>query len=216
MFCSNKCFFEANKNFHQFECGFCLDELESFFTKAIAIALKTFFQALTTCGCSIEELRQLFQETMNKEFTVFDLDINGKNFGRMHFKAINSLCTNQIHRTVESIFRRYAAIIVLEDFLYKKSSFKNYIQNETGGIFFIESMFKLTQIAESNFHELHALTPNAKHQVNEQYGLGCYSFASLLSHSCAPNVMRLTFDGLSYIVVSRKISKGEQIFDNYG
>jgi hypothetical protein len=46
-------------------------------------------------------------------------------------------------------------------------------------------------------------------------GNGCYLFCSLLNHSCAPNIKRLNVEDKIVLIVSRPISKGEQLFDSY-
>lgn len=216
MFCSEKCLQSANKKFHRFECGISQSNFDLYFTKQTTIALRTFYEALNICGNSIEELKILFNESNCAEFTAFDLNIKDCNFKKMYFNVINSLCTNQEFRRSDDVLCRYATAIILHDFLIKHSSLKNIIESDVNKSFFIRAIFKLTQIAESNFHELYALAPNKERQMNEQFGIGCYGFASLLSHSCSPNVVRITFNGSNYIIATRKIYKGEQIFDNYG
>lgn len=47
-------------------------------------------------------------------------------------------------------------------------------------------------------------------------GYGIFPFASLINHSCYPNVCRVTVDNKMVLVVSRPIKAGEQIYISYG
>jgi SET domain-containing protein len=50
----------------------------------------------------------------------------------------------------------------------------------------------------------------------ESIGKAVFPFASLLNHSCAPNVARIDVESKMYLVLKRPIKAGEQLFDSYG
>lgn len=218
MFCSSECENKANDKFHHIECDFSCEDFDNFFTTAIKAAFRTFLQAFSIFEGSIEKLRQYLMKNVERDLTAFDLNFNNKDevYQRDVILAMNALSTNEEKRQVVEKFRRAIVCTILSEFLQSYSRLKDALRNEENEIFFLSFMFRHIQIAESNYHELYALSPVKLHQDNEQFGVGSFPFSSLLNHSCAPNVLRLTFNGFNCIVVSRKIQKGEQVFDNYG
>lgn len=216
MFCSAKCLNEANEKFHLLECDFSCDCFWEFFTISVQAAFRTFLAAINICGGSFDHLNDFILKEKNTKCTVFDYDVKDTMFRKNILLAMNSLCTNEDERPFVEKLRKVIVCVILCDFLLKNSSLKSVLETDGHEYFFVKFMYKHIQIAESNYHELYALSPSKIHQENEQFGVGSYPFASLLNHSCAPNIFRLTFDGLNYIIVSRPIGKGEQLFDNYG
>lgn len=217
MFCSTKCKDEGKKRFHDFECHFNSSAFEKFFNIAIKASLRTFLLALSIFDGSIEKLKQFFCDNNDvNDVTVFDVDVKDEKYMQQLLLAMNSLCTNEEKISEVEKFRRAIVCTIACDFLKNHSKLCNVLVNEQNEIFFMNFLFKHSLIAESNYHELYALSPLKPHQVNEQFGVGGFPFSSLLNHSCTPNVFRLTFDGKNYIIASKRIEKGEQLFDNYG
>lgn len=206
---------EANKKFHKFECDYP-NGFETFLTIAVRASLRTFYEALNIFDDSLESLRDFVIRSENSEATIFDADINNVTYKKQIFSAVDTLSTNEESRSTVDKFRRAIVCSILSDFFQKNSRLSDTLNCVEKNKFFMSFVYKHTQVAESNFHELYALSPQTSHQENEQFGVGSFPFCSLLNHSCSPNVFRLTFDGLNYIVASRRIMKGEQIFDNYG
>lgn len=215
MFCSTNCMKEANEKFHQFECDFSSDTFGRFFSIAVRSAVRVFLEVLHSFGGSFEELEKFFVEN-NSDTTVFDVDVEKEMYKRHLSLAVNSLCTNETQRSEVEKFRRAIVCTLLCDYLNKHSNLKRILADDCNARFFMKFMYRQSQIAESNYHELYALSPQKFFQENEQYGVGCFPFASLLNHSCSPNVFRLTHDGFNYIITSRCIKKDDQVFDNYG
>lgn len=193
------------------------ENFSKFFTTAVRAAFRTFIQALSTFGGSFEKLRQYLADSEVKlDMTAFDLDFNDESFSRNVFLAMNALSSNEEKRPEVENFRQAIVCTILSEFLLNHSCLSNALINKENEAFFLKFMFRHIQIAESHFHELYSLAPQRKQQENEQFGVGSFPFSSLLNHSCAPNVFRLTFNGFNCIIVSRKIERGEQVFDNYG
>lgn len=48
------------------------------------------------------------------------------------------------------------------------------------------------------------------------HGSAVYPFCSLLNHSCAPNILRVSTGSRTVLVALRVVEIGEQLFDNYG
>lgn len=217
MFCSKKCIKEANKKFHSIECDFNAGGFGTFYNVAMRASLRAFLVALSIFDGSNNDLKQFMSSNKAApDVTVFDVDTRDGMFMKQLLLAMNSLCTNAEKRSSVEMFRRAIACTILCDFLRKHSKLSVILSDEENAIFFMSFILKHSLIAESNYHELYALSPRKPHQVNEQFGVGGFAFSSLLNHSCSPNVLRLTFDGSNYIIVSRRIEKNDQIFDNYG
>lgn len=203
---------EANKKFHNLECDFAGNSFDIFFSISIKSALRTFIEALIIFEGSVEKLKNYLEQSGNEETST---ENNLKSSHRKNLlKAVNNLTTNESRRHAVDKFRKMSACAILSDFLQKHSKFNEILQNSSNAQFFGNFMYKHIQIAETNYHELYALSGRCCQ--NEQFGVASFPFSSLLSHSCCPNVIRLTFDARNYIIVSRNIEAGEQIFDNYG
>jgi SET domain-containing protein len=82
---------------------------------------------------------------------------------------------------------------------------------------FIENfILRIVDIYDCNFHGICGWSRNfGRIHTAEMIGVGCFSFASLINHSCYPNVNRIYRNDKMLIVVDRPIKKGEQIFDCY-
>lgn len=213
MFCSQNCMNEANEKFHRFECEFSSD-FGTFFTTSVRASLRIFFEGLHIFNGSFLELQRFCHN--ESDLTVFDANVKEAEYRHQLFAALNGLCTNELRRSPIEQLRRAIVCTILCDFMEKHSKLSEALKISENLKFFMNFMFKHTQVAESNFHELYALSPQKSHQDNEQFGVGAFPFSSLLNHSCAPNVIRLTFNGFNFIIASRRIDQGEQIFDNYG
>ncbi|CRK91552.1 CLUMA_CG005209, isoform A [Clunio marinus] len=217
MFCSQHCKDEANKKFHKYECDMNLEGIGKFFTVAVRASMRTFIEALFIFD-GIERLKNFLKEHKDIAFTAFDVDKSSSDqtYHQQLFMTLCSLCSNEERRSTVENFRRAIVCVILYEYLILNSSLQNILRSDENGKFFMNFMFKHIQIAESNFHELYSLKAEKMEQSNEQFGVGSFPFASLLNHSCLPNVFRLSSDGLNYVIVARHIEKGEQIFDNYG
>lgn len=215
MFCSPQCMNEANEKFHQFECDFNADGFGSFFTIAVRASLCTFSEALHLFDGSIDKLKNFISNNAI-DGTVFDVDVRDVMYKRHLLIAMNSLCTNEHNRPTVEKFRRAIVCAILCDLLSEHSRMHSMLSDAGNANFFMRFMHRHTQIAESNYHELYALSPQKPYQHNEQFGVGSFPFASLINHSCSPNVFRLTFNSFNHIIVSKRIEKGHEILDNYG
>jgi hypothetical protein len=94
---------------------------------------------------------------------------------------------------------------------------KELLDSESDVDFFRSFVFKQTQIAASNYHGLYnGVSSGSEIESNPQHGSASFPFCSLLNHSCAPNVVRVSHEGKNVVMVNRPIAAGDQIFDNYG
>lgn len=87
-------------------------------------------------------------------------------------------------------------------------------QNETAQNVLLELLFRFLQTSPTNFHSLNLVEKDEFEDAT--YGCAAYPFASLLNHSCAPNILRVSCNSQLIVVALRVIQPGEQLFDNYG
>lgn len=202
MFCSPACLYTANKGFHQYECQILtlLNETGNW-----RMSFRNFFDALTICDGSVEQLESLMLKADETSPTVFDFDFsNPKSFNN----AKNQLrCMLSLERKVSvkvkdfsSIFRQHPK---LADIWSQHSDFVNK---------FLERMM---QVEILNFHGIKGRSLNRNVPYRSCLGDGGYIFCSLINHSCVPNTMRIVVENRMVLVVERPIKKGEQIFDCY-
>jgi SET and MYND domain-containing protein 4 len=202
MFCSQKCLEEANKGFHQYECSI-LQPLNE--TGNWRMAIRCFFDALSICNGSIEELEFLMKQSDESSPTVFNFNFQ---YVKSSVKAKRYLtCMLALERRVEVKSRDFSSIFNLHPSLSKLwDSHKDFINR------FLERMM---QIEILNFHGIKGRSLDRKNPYRSCLGDGGYPFCSLFNHSCCPNVMRIVVQNHMVLVVERPIKKGEQIFDCY-
>lgn len=214
MFCSVECQRHGEEKFHKYECP-VIDKLNSLAKKILRIAARSFFEALDACGGDLQELKALVKENEGSSKTVFDFDspMERKNV----LIAVDALAANEMQRSHADLFQRAGIVAVVSQLLMNHTSLKDLLTTADDQDFFNCFVFKQTQIAACNYHGLYnGLSKAWEVESNEQYGSGSFPFLSLINHSCAPNLVRVTYGCKNYVVVNRPIAPGEQLFDNYG
>lgn len=220
MFCSENCKWMASKKFHFIECDF-VECWQMLFTKVIQTTFRTFCEAMFICDGSIVKLEKFLTDEMEFGSTIFDFDfskndVEDVNSRKKLFRAVHNLVTNEVNRGFIDDFHRSGSCAILYDFCSKYTPLRDTIKMKQHWDLFNRFIYKHSQIAALNFHELYALAANTLEQENVQFGSGSFPFCSLINHSCAPNLMRITFDCSNYVIILRKILKGGQLFDSYG
>lgn len=198
MFCSEKCAESGFEKFHKYECPI-VDKLNSIATKIARIAVRTFFEAFDICDGDIEKLGALCEENYGKTRTVFDL--NGKINPKQLLQAIDALATNEGGRNMADLFQRCGVVSIISQLFINHTSLEDKLPTDDDKDFFRCFLFKQTQIAACNYHGLYnGVLHNSELETNPQYGSGSFPFCSLINHSCAPNLVRLTFNTKNYVV----------------
>jgi SET and MYND domain-containing protein 4 len=213
MFCSEECREIGTRKFHKYECT-VIDRLNTLSTKILRIAVRTFFEALHVCGGSLKELQTLVAEN-DPMCCIFDFEFPLK--PREVLQAVDALASNETARTQSDLFQRAGTVAIIANLFMKETALKDLLTSDSDVDFFYSFIFKQTQIAASNYHGLYnGVLRNEEVELNPQYGSGSFPFCSLMNHSCAPNVVRVSFEGKNVVMINRPIAVGEQIFDNYG
>lgn len=214
MFCSDECARNGSDKFHDFECPI-IDKLNALGTKILRIAVRTFFEALEVCDGRLSELKALIDENCGTSRTVFDFEhpMERKNV----LQAIDALATNEGERNHADLFQRSGIVAIIINLFLKHTPVKDLLESDDDRDFFRRFIFKQTQISASNYHGLfNGVVRKSELETNPQYGSGSFPFCSLINHSCAPNLVRVTFGCRNYAVINRPVAAGEQLFDNYG
>jgi hypothetical protein len=201
MYCSEACQDEAERTFHNFECSLIEVLLK---TGIMQMAMRFFFQSLNVFDGNILKMKNFLENCENSSTSVYDFDFskvpqNPKNFLQTAYCLARS--DNIPTDSPEMLFMLHP---VLEQMWKFHSKFiKQFIR-------------RIIRIYDSNFHGIcgWSLQQYDNHEA-KMIGVGCYIFASMLNHSCAPNVNRMYVNDKMIIVVDRPIKKGQQIFDCY-
>lgn len=212
MFCSVKCLKRANDAHHRFECPIS-DQLLTLFNKIHLSALRVSLKAVTSFQ-STDELVEFCRENETSNVTTFSFDHTSNLSPLERYQQVHCLATNQDKRKLSDLFQRATIAAVLYNLLMKHTELKNILTSAESESAFSEILFRHLQTAPTNFHTLGlAETPQMQ---GIDYANGAYPFCSLLNHSCAPNICRMSIGRKMMVFALRVIKKGEQLFDNYG
>lgn len=208
MFCSTDCHSKAAKSFHHYECPAAMLLITSL-TDNIQIALRTFFKALSSFSNSTENFIEFMKNFKLTNFFESSSDEISK------LSAICSLDGNDEITVNDEIFSHI--FTSNEKLANIWTSHGDFVRQ------FLRSQIS---IAVRNFHEISEWPVNkikeeemrsmVYQKSTKPYGSAAYPFASLLNHSCAPNIHKIFINGKIIFIVQRPIDAGGQIFDNYG
>lgn len=239
MYCSSECMKSAYERYHRFECEI-VDEL---LTAGIEhISLRMLFEGLSLFGDDICAMAQSLKSS-SANMTVFDLaqgtpnsecKDNDNDDEEAKKKKIYLTTISLASSDFESPFRLsnknyddYQRQILR---VFQSSPALNTLWstlNKSNEIFVSDLMSRLHRVALNYMHGIGGWSLKKAAEVNTAdalmpssyqhlIGNGCYLFASLLNHSCTPNVQRLNVERDKIaVIVSRPIRAGEQLFDSY-
>lgn len=219
MFCSENCNKKANESYHRIECPVIKDMYE-LYTKVILMALRTTTMAISTFDHNLEELRLHIESIDEASLNPFKLNWNTIDPKEI-YSTIHILATNQKIRSYNDLIQRAIFTIVMSDLLFDKTELGKLCDDNQSYRELIESLiFRHSQTAPVNMHSLMYMNfcPSKEEKFQcENLGCGSFPILSLINHSCAPNVVRLTVpNGDVVAFLNRPIAKGGQLFDNYG
>lgn len=204
MFCSKECLKSAEK-FHKYECK-VMDKITNH--AGLNIALRIFFTGFSIFNEDIQEYYKYFKEVLKNPKTIFDFDFSKTESEKDKLTTLFSLCKSSKKFDLTNHI----------DILKSLETFKN-IWDEHHEI--IEIIIQtICQIADHNFYGYFIANPKSSYgytqdDLQQLIGTSANLFCSLINHSCAPNVARISVDGKIAVVVCRSVPEGEQIFDCY-
>lgn len=202
MFCSSECLQLANKSFHQYECNILqvLNKIGNF-----RMAIRCFFDALSICDGSVEELGKLMSESEDLSPTVFNFNFSNERSpdnARNHLMCMMALA-RKVVVTMKDFSRIFQHHPKLTDIWSTHHEFVN------------KFLRRMMQIEILNFHGIKGRALNRSNPYRSCSGDGGYAFCSLLNHSCCSNLMRIVVENRMVVIVERPVKKGEQLFDCY-
>lgn len=202
MFCSTSCHDSATKRFHKFECS-ALDESLDNDNEYDVMILKTVFESLSLCG-SLEKLQALLDEP-KPNFTAFDFNLKGGNHQTSLLKAVYSLkkgpSSSEDLAMADWIVDSHPALI---------SICKTKVQRE----FLRGFIIRIMGIVDRNSYIFYCPSLKSSY-VDDEVGSGVFPFASLINHSCSPNLFRTFVDNKQVFTVKKPIGAGQQLFVGY-
>ncbi|KAJ6643601.1 SET and MYND domain-containing protein 4 [Pseudolycoriella hygida] len=213
MFCSQNCYDEAHKSFHQFECPI-IDFIHETCNRTQLIALRSALYAFTSYD-SIAELKEVLSNIENIEVTAFSCQYP-TTCKKEQFLKILSFPTKQAERSTEELLAVAAVASALYDQLIERTMLKSLLPNDDDRNVLLELLFRFLQIARMYFHTLSLSNRQYGTPQGGVIGSTVLPFCSLINHSCSPNIIRISFGTKMVVFVLRNIRKGEQLFDNYG
>lgn len=192
----------AEENFHNFEC----DIIEILHKSGIMqMAMRIFFQALNMFDGSIEEMKKFLEKFENSSTSVYDFDFSSDREKAKNFLA-SLYCLARSDKTPGDASPK----VIFQSHPYLSKLWNDH------EIFIQNFIARVIDIYDCNFHGICGWSRKFSDARNPQMvGVGCFAFASLINHSCYPNINRIYVDDKMLIVVDRPIKKGEQIFDCY-
>lgn len=218
MFCSPECYAKAHSTYHRFECPI-IDYLFALFNKLHLIAIRTAIMSILSF-VTVEKLQDFIQESGDIEVNVFTTKTPDQPMpdydspAQKSFHQIYSLETNELKRSKSDLFQRAVIAAVAYHQLIRHTPLAEQCkESENAQNVLLELLFRFLQTTPTNFHSL-TFVDVGEEEV--QYGSGAYPFASLLNHSCSPNILRVSYDQKMVLMAFRVIKAGEQLFDNYG
>lgn len=213
MFCSRECQMKGMSLFHRFECT-AIDGLFNLFNKIHLSALRVVLKVFTD-PIEFEKIKQFMTDLDESTVNPFTVDHADRSICE-RYKPIHTLATNQTKRNVADLFQRSTIGAMIFKFLADNPFLKEIFEaaDENRNIF-QSLLFRHLQTSATNFHSIGTI--EVPTDIDLTFASGAFGFSSMINHSCSPNITRFNLNG-KYILlfVQRSISKGEQIFDNYG
>jgi hypothetical protein len=194
----------AERNYHNFECPINEILLKS---GIMQMAMRFFFQSLNIFDGSVDELKKFLDACHDSATCVFDF-----NFSTSDEQTAAKSCLLSAYNLAgnEAVSSDESPSFIFNIDPVLKTMWKAHSE------FITKFITRVIQIYDSNFHGIcgWSLKRSDKREA-QMIGVGCYSFASLINHSCAPNVNRYYLYDKMMVVVDRPIKRGEQLFDCY-
>lgn len=198
MFCSEECLDKSHASFHGVVC----ERLDAIWDQDEHEAVETIYtwKGLTESLYVVQDRAEILQDLMdsNNRTAIFDLDLANEQDDFKYLSFINSLDAHSLFGD-EKFYKEVSSDFVTTTLRPLKA--------ETVPIL-VEYSTRLAMIRYR-----HSLPLTQRH---ETACMALLPFGSLYSHSCDANVFLVHIDDKIVHVVTKPISKGEQLFICYG
>lgn len=201
------CLEQAYERYHRYECPVITDLLTS---GSVHIVLRLFFIALSTFDGSVDKLENFLNDNENGTSTIFDSSSDAT--GREREKNNLLFAMSMIKCSKSYTLNVHEAIL-------KKNPELSEVW-ELHQEFITSFLQRLCQIADLNIHGIFGASIQRSdytdvRDLQHSIGTGTLLFSSLVNHSCANNLLRMSVEGKVVYVVCRPVAQGSQLFDCY-
>uniref|UniRef100_A0A2M4BHX6 SET and MYND domain-containing protein 4 n=1 Tax=Anopheles marajoara TaxID=58244 RepID=A0A2M4BHX6_9DIPT len=218
MYCSDECREQAHQTYHRYECPIVRD-MWRIFTKIPLMSLRTVTMAITffdhNLDAMLEHLDALNEATVNP--FAMDWTVATK---RDIYNTVHVLATNEHVRDCKDMGQRIFFALIIRHLLLDRTPLGAMCFGDPKKTQFLyDLLLRHLQTVPTNMHSLYYMQYQRKAKAFEpaNYASACFPLLSMINHSCAPNMTRVTLpDGSCGVLIIRPIAKGGQLFDNYG
>lgn len=205
MFCSQTCLEASWNRFHKFECGSLDQSLENDNEYDLMI-IKIVFESLKYAG-GLEKLQALVGDP-KLNATVFDFDMN--------LKKTNNQLEKNFLKAIYSLKKGPSSDedLTMAEWIADLPTFSRMYTTKSQKDFLKSFVIKIMGIIDRNSYIFYCPSLSSPY-VSEEIGSGIFPFASLINHSCSPNLYRVFVDNRQAFVVKRPIEAGQQLFVGY-
>lgn len=211
MYCSEKCYDVAMKNYHQYECPI-IDDIHKMlkYTEDV-FPLRMTFRAIANFG-SVNDLTAFLSESDGQNNNVFNMDL-GSTMGISPRESYAQIYSIQKETSNLCRYRLFYLPSIYLELMRKTSMTKQFPENLL--LKLIRHHIQLLPAPIILEYVLKQGDVSVINDVNEDVALGMYPFRSLINHACLSNIA-FTFSGTRAIVsVLAPIKAGEQLFESY-
>ncbi|XP_044738180.1 SET and MYND domain-containing protein 4 [Chrysoperla carnea] len=210
LFCDDKCQKLGYESFHRYECQLLNSIYKLNIPKMALLALRIALVARNEYR-NIAEMNEtnpsligLVPDSTNKDKMILDTNYTG----------IHYLIANTEHFPINELLHKTVIASILLNLLKQTDFFD---EDQSMVEIAAELLLRHLQTAPSNFHQITATKVLGEEMSeNISFAEGAFPFLSMLNHSCAPNVFRISYGTVEVLRALRLINAGEQLFDNYG
>uniref|UniRef100_A0A2M4CRS6 Putative agap011835-pa-like protein n=1 Tax=Anopheles darlingi TaxID=43151 RepID=A0A2M4CRS6_ANODA len=218
MYCSEECRKQAQLTYHRYECPIIRD-MWRLFTKIPVMAMRTVTMAIAFFEHNLDELLlhldSLDESTVNP--FAMDWTVATK---RDIYDTVHVLATNEHARDCKDVGQRIFFALVMRELLLDRTPLGVMCQEDPNKTRLLYDLLRRhLQTVPTNMHSQYYMKyqKESKNFDPAIYASACYPLLSMINHSCAPNMTRVTLpDGSCGALIIRPIAKGSQLFDNYG
>lgn len=216
MFCSPECYDQAINAFHDIECPIMDVLLEpSLLHPKEYVAARLIIMA-TKCFKTSDELIEFVKDLKGKEKNVFNTNYKDNR----NIELLASILNLQGYEEKEPAINKNSlgiATALINQHLLKFTVFENVFKTKKQTEFLIDLLYRLNKITNLNCVSFNAkrLCLETDKRRLEGHCVDIYPFASLINHSCTPNIKQVKYGQENVLIVIKPIMNGEQLFISY-
>uniref|UniRef100_A0A182R8T1 MYND-type domain-containing protein n=1 Tax=Anopheles funestus TaxID=62324 RepID=A0A182R8T1_ANOFN len=218
MYCTAECMDKAYKQYHRVECPI-IRNMWRIFTKLPVLSLRVVITAIYSFDYNLQAMEEHLGKLDKKKVNAFTMDWT-KATSRDVYDTVHVLETNANARDSKDRMLRVFFTTIIRKLLMEHTDLGIICRLDFDLSELLDNLIlRHLQTSAVNMHSLHYMEYQPDQQLYEleNHASACFPLLSMLNHSCAPNVTRVTLlDGRCAVIVNRPIPKGGQLYDNYG